>query len=147
MGGAYRWGGGCYVLGLLNPTPSCLPTMTERNLPYLSQLRITALPARSSPHALTVHFCVCSLNPRMAPEFRDEHSPGAKPRTDIWECLLNGRVMALPLSPLQGSAGLVTVGSPLEPSLAPGLGRNDHTGLGCHSQGLPLTQHLHKFAQ
>ena len=66
------------MLGLLIPTPSCLPTLTQRNLPPLSQLRITALPARSSPHALTVRFCVCFLNPRMVPQSRDEHSSGGQ---------------------------------------------------------------------
>ena len=78
------------MLGLLHPTPFPPLTLTQRNLPHLFQLRITALAAWSLPQALTVHFCICSLNPRMAPESRDEHSSGTKPSTGFQECLLSG---------------------------------------------------------
>ena len=63
------------------------------------------------------------LESTMAPESKDEHSYGARTGTDIRECLLNGSLMASPPPLLQGRAGLVTVGSPLEPSQAPDLGR------------------------
>ena len=141
VGGASGWGREMFHVGSTPPNTLPSPDLDiEESSPSLSQLRITALAAWSLPHTLTVHFCVCSLNPRMAPESRDEHSSGPSPAQAsgmFAEWLTDGITRSI--SPRKGWLGNRRVTSIIKSSSRSGKEmRRDHTGCGCHSWGLPL---------